>query len=163
MAVNTFESESTVWHNLNMDRENNKYMNSFEMIISSMLQWINQSTYWATIKGPKATYKSHQYATSGQSNFTWDHIAATDGWFNRIRQVAPTCLTMWEHWRHLANTIELVLPSAHPPESTIPQSKRQIDWFGRSCKAHSRKSLHLQWPRLSPKIAPSDGDIWTPI
>ena len=31
------------------------------------------------------------------------------------------------HWRHLANTIELVLPSAH----SSPQPKRQIDRFSR--------------------------------
>jgi len=24
------------------------------------------------------------------------------------------CPPMWEHWRHLANTIKLALPSAHP-------------------------------------------------
>jgi len=63
------------------------------------------------------------------------------------------CLHMWAHWRHLANTIELVLPSAHPS----PQSKRQINRFGRSCTDHDRKSLYLQWALLSPKIAPSDG------
>jgi len=40
---------------------------------------------------------------------------------------------MWAHWRHLANTIELVLPSAHPS----PQSKWQIDRFRRSYTAGS--------------------------
>jgi len=29
------------------------------------------------------------------------------------------------HWRHLANMIELVLPTAHPSQ----QPKREIDWF----------------------------------
>ena len=37
------------------------------------------------------------------------------------------CPPMWAHLRHMANTIELVLPSAHPS----PQRKRQIDQFSR--------------------------------
>jgi len=37
------------------------------------------------------------------------------------------CPPMWAHWRHLANRIELVLPSVHPS----PQPKRQIDRFSR--------------------------------
>jgi len=42
------------------------------------------------------------------------------------------CHPMWAHWRHLANTIELVLPSAHPS----PQPKRQVDRFSRFWAAH---------------------------
>ena len=45
------------------------------------------------------------------------------------------------HWRHLANTIELVHPSAH----SSPQSKRQMDRFSRFCTAYGRKCLYLQW------------------
>ena len=41
-------------------------------------------------------------------------------------------------WRHLANKIELVLPSAYPSPS-----KGQIDRFSRSYTAYGRKSLHL--------------------
>ena len=41
-------------------------------------------------------------------------IAATDRRFNRIRKVVPMCPPMKAHWRQLANTIELVLTSAHP-------------------------------------------------
>ena len=41
-------------------------------------------------------------------------MAAADGRFSRIRQVAPMCPPMRAHWCHLANTIELVLPSVHP-------------------------------------------------
>jgi len=44
-------------------------------------------------------------------------------------------LPMWAHWCHLANTIELMLPSAHPS----PQSKQHIDLLSHSCTAHSRK------------------------
>ena len=43
--------------------------------------------------------------------------------FKRIRPVAPICPPVSAHWRHLANTIELVLPSA----SLIPQHKWQTD------------------------------------
>jgi len=43
------------------------------------------------------------------------------------------------HWRHLANTIELVLPSAHQS----PQPKRQIDRFSRFCTAHGRKCIYF--------------------
>ena len=45
--------------------------------------------------------------TSGQSNLTKDRIAAADGQFSCIRQVAPVCPAMWAHWCHLANTIKL--------------------------------------------------------
>jgi len=37
----------------------------------------------------------------------------------------PICSPMRSHWRHLANTIKLVLPSAH----RSPQPKQQIDRF----------------------------------
>jgi len=60
------------------------------------------------------------------------------------------CLPMLTHWRQLANTTELVLPSVHPS----PQSKRQINRFGRSCIAHNWKSLYLQWALLSPQNSP---------
>jgi len=45
--------------------------------------------------------------TSGQSKLTKGRIAAADGQFSRIRQVAPVCPAMWAHWHHLANTIKL--------------------------------------------------------
>jgi len=75
------------------------------------------------------------------------------------------------HWRHLANTIELVLPSAHQS----PQPKRQIGRFRSFCTAHGRKCgavfaqmtaecrYTLQWDAPFPlKLAPSHGEIWTP-
>jgi len=58
------------------------------------------------------------------------------------------CPSMWAHWRHLANTIELVLPSAYPS----PRPKRQIDWFSRFCTAHGRKSMYFTMATLSPKL-----------
>ena len=66
---------------------------------------------------------------------------------------------MWAHRRQLANTIELVLPSAHPG----PQPKRQIDPFSRFCTAHSRKSLYFTMGNPFPKIAPSNRGIWTHV
>jgi len=55
--------------------------------------------------------------------------------------------------------IELVLPSAHPS----PRPKRQIDRFSRFCTAHGRMSLYFTMGDLSPKIAPSHGEILTSI
>jgi len=72
--------------------------------------------------------------------------------------VAPVYPPMWTHWRHLANTIELVLPSAHPS----PQPKWQIDRFSCFCTAYGRKSLYFTMGGPSPKIAPYRGQIWTP-
>jgi len=51
-------------------------------------------------------------------------MVAADGRFNRIRQVAPMCRSMRAHWRHLANTIELVLPSIYGP-APHPQPKHK--------------------------------------
>ena len=62
------------------------------------------------------------------------------------------------HWCHLTNTIEFVLPSAHPS----PQHKRQIHRCSCFCTAHSRKSLYftmadpknspLLWGNLDPRL-----------
>jgi len=57
------------------------------------------------------------------------------------------------HWRHLANTIELVLAWAHPSL----QPKRQLDWFSRFCTAHGRKSLYFTKGAPFSKIGPSHG------
>jgi len=54
------------------------------------------------------------------------------------------------HWRHLANTTELVLPSAHPS----PQLTRQIDRFSRFCTAHDRKCLYLTMADPFPQNCP---------
>jgi len=61
---------------------------------------------------------------------------------------------MRAHWRLLANTTELVLPSAHP----IPQPKRQIDRFSRFCTVHVRVSsracrgMPFPWGDLDPMV-----------
>ena len=71
----------------------------------------------------------------------------------------PTNCPIMTHSGHLANRIELVLPSAHPS----PQPKRQVDQFSRSYTAHGRKSLYLTMDAPSPVIAPSHEGIWTPV
>jgi len=81
-----------------------------------------------------------------------------DGWFNVIRQVTATCPPMRAHWRHLANTIELVLPSAH----TSPQPKRQMDRFSHLAQLMAQSAYTLQWAPLSTRIAPSHRDLDLP-
>jgi len=60
---------------------------------------------------------------------------------------------MWTHSRYLANTIELVLPSAHPS----PQPKRQIDRFSHFCTVHGRKFLYFTMGNPFPQNCPSHG------
>jgi len=69
------------------------------------------------------------------------------------------CPAIWAHWRHLANTIERVLPSAHPN----PQPKRQIDRFSHFCTAHGRKSLCFTMGDPFPQNCPFPLVIWNPI
>jgi len=47
-------------------------------------------------------------------------VIVVDGWFNVIQQVTATCPSIRAHWCHLANTIELV----HPSAQSSPQPKR---------------------------------------
>jgi len=51
---------------------------------------------------------------------------------------------------NLANTIELVLPSAHPS----PQPKRQIDRFSRFAQLTVESPYTLQWAPLSRQNCP---------
>ena len=67
------------------------------------------------------------------------------------------CLPVRAHGRHMANTIELVLPSAHPS----PQCKWQIDPFSHFCTAHGRVSSGMPEHVLSPNC-PFALRIWTP-
>jgi len=53
---------------------------------------------------------------------------------------------MRAHWCHLANTIEVVLPSAHPR----PQPKRQIDRF-----SHFFAQMTAEYPYTLQGTAPS--------
>ena len=70
--------------------------------------------------------------------------------FSCICKVAPVCPPMWVHWRHLANTIELLLPSAQPS----PQPKWQIDLFSLFCTAHGRKSIYFTMGAHLPESCP---------
>jgi len=65
------------------------------------------------------------------------------------------CPPIWAHWRYVANTVQLVLPSAFSSQ----QHKRQIDRFSRFSTAHGRKSLCFTIGDPFPKIAPSHGDL----
>jgi len=64
---------------------------------------------------------------------------------------------MTAHWRHLANTIELVHPSAH----SCPQPKRQMDWFSRFCTAYGRKCLYFTMGAPIHQNCPFPWGIWT--
>jgi len=86
-------------------------------------------------------------------------IAAVDGWFNVIRQVTATCRSTRAHWRHLANTIELVHPLAH----WSPQSKWQMDNFSCFTQLTVESAYTLQLAPLSTRIAPSHGGSGPPL
>jgi len=72
---------------------------------------------------PQQTDSSVVFARLGQCALRWGHIAM--------------CPPMGAHWRHLANTIELVLPLAH--QSLQP--KQQIVRLNHFCTDHGRVSL----------------------
>jgi len=63
------------------------------------------------------------------------------------------------HWHHLANMIELVLPSADPS----PQPKQQIDQFSRFCTAHGRICLYFTMGDPFPQNCPFSWGIRIPI
>jgi len=70
-----------------------------------------------------------------------------------VSQVAPMCPPMRAHWHHLANMIELVLPSAHPSQ----QPKQNIDRFSHFFTAHGSVIGHDRACTFPLIIAPSHG------
>jgi len=64
---------------------------------------------------------------------------------------------MRAHWRRLANTIELVHPSAH----WSPQPKRQMDRFNRFCTAYGTKCLYFTMGSPIHQKCPFPQGIWT--
>ena len=78
-------------------------------------------------------------------------IAVVDGWFSVIRQVTATCSHMRAHWRHLANTIKLVHPSAHSVHN------RNGKWIGSAIfvQLATESAYNLQWAPLSTRTVPS--------
>jgi len=66
------------------------------------------------------------------------------------------CPCQRAHWRHLANTIELVLP----PESTTQTANRSVQPFLHSSR--HKVSILYNGRLFPPKIAPSRGGIWPP-
>jgi len=73
-------------------------------------------------------------------------------------RLSKTLPPMRAHWRHLANTFELVLHSVHPS----PKLKWQVDWFSRFCTAHGRKSPHFTMDAPIPQNWPFPCGIRTP-
>jgi len=120
----------------------------------------DQHTTILVVIGRISLHTQYCYASqkSGQNNLTYDGIAAADRRLNRTHQEAPMRHPKWAHWRHLANTIELVFPSAHPS----PQPKQQIERFSRLCTAYCRKSLLYNGRPCPPKIAHSHGGFEPP-
>jgi len=87
--------------------------------------------------------------------FDFRRIAAVDGWFNRIRQLAAMCPPMRVHWRHLANTIEL-----RPTRLRNPNGKLIASAVLAQLTVES--AYTLQWEPLSTRIAPSHGGSGPP-
>ena len=85
------------------------------------------------------------------------HKAHRRRWFKVIRQVTATCPSIRAHWRHLANTIELV----HPSAQSSPQSKRQMDGFSRFCTAYGRRCLYFTMGAPIHQNCPFPWGIWT--
>jgi len=69
-----------------------------------------------------------------------------------------TCPPMTAHWRHLANTIEFVLLSAHPSPQ-IKTANRSVQPFVHNSL---QKVLYLTMGNLFPKTAPSRGGSGPP-
>ena len=67
------------------------------------------------------------------------------------------CPSIMAHWRHLANTMELVHPSAH----LSPQPKRQMDRFSRFCTAYDRKCVYFTMGAPVHQNCPFPWGIWT--
>jgi len=80
--------------------------------------------------------------TIGQSNLTQGRIAAADGRFNRILQLAPMCPPTRAHWRHLTNTLELVMFFS---ARLSPQPNRRMDRFSRFAQITAECPYTLQW------------------
>jgi len=69
-----------------------------------------------------------------------------------------TCPSVRAHWRHLANTTELVHPSAH----WSPQLIRQMYCSVAFAQLIAESAYTLQWAPLSARIGPSHGDLDLP-
>ena len=74
-----------------------------------------------------------------------------------VKTDGSVVFAMRAHWPHLANTIEFVLPLAHPS----PQLKRQIDRFSRFRTAHGRKSVYFTMSAPFSQNCAFSWGIWT--
>jgi len=93
--------------------------------------------------------------TSGQSNLTRGCIAAADGRFIRIRQNGRA------HWRNLANTIELVLPSATPihPKWQIDRLSHDRVSSGMPGNVLYPNNCPLQWGSEPTQVNNANGSV----
>ena len=82
-------------------------------------------------------------------------VIVVDGWFNVIQQVTATCPSIRAHWCHLANTIELV----HPSAQSSPQPKRYSSSVFAQMTAECLYILQ-QFACFPLTIAPSYVGIW---
>jgi len=72
-------------------------------------------------------------------------------------EMTATCPFIRAHWRHLANRIECVHPSAH----SSPQPKRQMDRFSRFCTAYDKKCVYFTMSTPVHQNCPFPWGIWT--
>jgi len=54
-------------------------------------------------------------------------IVVVDGWLHAIRHLTATCPPMRAHWRHMANTIELVRNGKWIGSAVFAQFTAEID------------------------------------
>jgi len=85
--------------------------------------------------------RRQEESTSGQSNLTTGHIAASHVRFTGIRQIAPVCT------RYLICT-------SFGPSIPSPNPKRHIDRFSCFCTADGRVSLYFTTAAHSPLKLP---------
>jgi len=98
------------------------------------------------------------FAIGARDALLWQHYGNARQSPSVIRQAQRNAAIKPSRVGTLANTIELVLPSARPS----PQSKQQIHRFSRFCTAHGRKSLYFTMgDSFAPKLPILMG-IWTP-
>ena len=96
------------------------------------------------------------------------HVRYLISWWVLVYQLTAECC--WVHWRHLANTIEILhigatwlirlnlcFLFAHPS----PQPKQQIDRFSHFCTAHSRRSLYFTTYLIRGSLNPHESSTQT--
>jgi len=107
-------------------------------------------------QGAQQLPKAYGRIVDGDGRFNRIGVGGRKHKFNRIRQMATMCPTICAHWRHLENTIELVLPSAHT-ESTTQIANRSVQLFLHGSR--QKASIFYNGRPFPQKISPSHGDL----